>query len=955
MNHTGLSSVSGMETERGRGGHSKGNRNRGRRKGRSKGIEENSSSVCLPQVQQPASIKEALPLADSCNNVPSISHTTALRKDSQMTATKMGSTFEDVIPAVDPEQIHPLPAASSQAEGEPENHRGTTNLRNPKSQNRQRPTSGRSAAAVSVTDSTGFTSESRKVSVQDIDMLSNRTGPVNQITSGAVTRESPSKVHFVDGSAYNECDGNMVDASSLIHPTKRRIRRRGKAKVGCYVNTRDHTAQPNVDHLAPATNSNLEAHEVHVLSPGETTIRLSQQSKDLEPPIAARVETPSNSASVNINCCLNVPPGVNNGSNVHANDSSSTAAAVGIEVDSHGQAATRPPRRRNRRKPKAKDSIEQCNISPATPAGPAETIIPATLMKQTTCVKQESMVPTHTPSYHQGIAEINVQPGPGSKETEENDNTVPVDASAPVVDTGTGENSARRRRRRKNKAKAAGGSDNEKELVHAVATNDREKHEVPQEPEQKRSQYQHFIPCLVLRTFATPESRALGGRRGALVNVYSMKDACITPTPIARCYGHPNMYQDVSATDEMHIEKALAVLEGLAARAVERVKREQAKGASSVTLNRVEKNYIRKFLFVMKYRGPFFWTKYNHALGDYRHADRELVLEFMRKRGFTKPIEVWLHNLKTILDTPIDPKYDWESTIRKNCFIHDGIWFIHNMNDFFMAFVQPANPDNEFIITDVAFGIHEGPTEVLFTKEDSLHASNFSLRAKSYGYYTEFHKMAPFSPKLLLVLRWHSLINEETKRDLRELADISRSPGSHQWKVPSAFDKLHLDLPQKTYVVDVGTQTDEDTFEFTLHKISDQDVWQFNSLFLEHVRQNITWHSNAALKRTLIEYLNAEKFLEKPTVAFGLGEEELRRHPAIIRREQLYRLLAILEGHQGKGMELPVPPLSSHIGKMLEFEGRLSRNPFAQGYLKMGMFSFSTRLPSFPELVELEP
>lgn len=628
---------------------------------------------------------------------------------------------------------------------------------------------------------------------------------------------------------------------------------------------------------------------------------------------------------------------------------------------------TRSAKRRNRRKGKAAVKCDD-NLSDATvqPNGPnVGHVAPATTSnleapEMATIVSSQSTglngIGAHAPPMVDTAVGKDIVP-PVVAEI-----IVPLGSALANVNnipgTGAGRSKrAKRGRGRKNKAEAAASCDDAKTSVHAVGTsgevniNKCEQHAVPQGSEQgsaPRSQYQHFVPCLVLRAFSTAESRALGGRRGAQVNVYSMKDACITPQPVARCYGYHNMYQDISAADEMHVEKALAVLEGRAAKAIDKVKRAQAKDASSVTLTRTERNNIRKFLFVMLYRRPLFWKKYSFTAENYQLVDRDRVLQFMRKRGFTRPIQVWLHNLKTILDTPIDPKDEWENSILETCFIDDGKWFIQHMNDFFTTFVQPENPENEFIVTDTSFGIHEGPTDTPLVEGGTPEAGNnleysFETLQQACGsqvapaYYTVFHTMAPFSPKLLLVLRSLMLQNEDTKRMLRQAADTSPSPGSDQWKCRSIFDKLHLDIPRANYI-SPGSHTDGDTFGFTIHKISDQDVWRFNSIFLEHVRQSMTWNSNVALKRTLTEYLDNEKFLRPMSTSFRFGEEEWRKQPGITRREQLYRLLAILEGHQGKGMELPVPPLGSHIAGMLEFEAKTSRNPDSQGYFKLGMF-----------------
>ena len=95
-----------------------------------------------------------------------------------------------------------------------------------------------------------------------------------------------------------------------------------------------------------------------------------------------------------------------------------------------------------------------------------------------------------------------------------------------------------------------------------------------------------------------------------------MKDATITPSPVARCYGRYNLNQDASANNGNHIEEALSVLEGAASNLIKKIKVAQASNEESVTLSRHERNVVRKFLVVIKYRTRLFWTKYNCTLED---------------------------------------------------------------------------------------------------------------------------------------------------------------------------------------------------------------------------------------------------------------------------------------------------------------------------------------------------
>lgn len=410
-----------------------------------------------------------------------------------------------------------------------------------------------------------------------------------------------------------------------------------------------------------------------------------------------------------------------------------------------------------------------------------------------------------------------------------------------------------------------------------------------------------------------------------------------------------NLYQDAgaSAVDEMHIEKALSVLERQASRIITRIKRAQARNEPSVTLTRVERNCVRKFLFVMKFRNPFFWAKYGCTTEEYQHVDREYVLKFMQERNLTKPIEVWLLTLKTIIETPIDANDEWEKTVYDTCFSHDALWFILHMNGSFMSFCQPADMEDEFILSESAFGIHEGPSEgtaAFIPKWTSTARRDIGgldvtteiakMRANN-GWYTEYHHLAPFSPKLLLVLRSNNLRTEESKRQFRDMAN-SGIPGSHQWAIPSVFDHLHLEPPEPSYgrniPIEQFKRSDQDTFTFPLHKLSRRDLVLFNSIILNEVRKELTWTSDLAMTRTLEAYLEEERFRLPMSAAVFLEGED----PEITRRQKLHKLFEMLKGRLGEEVESSTPSIGSHIRGMGDFERRLQNNAQEQGYFKLG-------------------
>ncbi len=78
--------------------------------------------------------------------------------------------------------------------------------------------------------------------------------------------------------------------------------------------------------------------------------------------------------------------------------------------------------------------------------------------------------------------------------------------------------------------------------------------------------------------------------------------------------------------------------------------------------------WSEKFIFLMKYRGPTFCRRYNHeSAAGYDSNDRERMLDYMRKKGFERPIDVWLDNIEAVIDLDMDEELRWISTSRSVC------------------------------------------------------------------------------------------------------------------------------------------------------------------------------------------------------------------------------------------------------------------------------------------------
>ncbi|KAF8451461.1 hypothetical protein BDZ91DRAFT_802688 [Kalaharituber pfeilii] len=491
--------------------------------------------------------------------------------------------------------------------------------------------------------------------------------------------------------------------------------------------------------------------------------------------------------------------------------------------------------------------------------------------------------------------------------------------------------SAKKRRKGKKPAKSAADTTAAGESGQGAApTTDRA------QDQRDEDRYHHFIPRLALRNFSPAPPQAKPDRNPR-IHYYHLSTHNLHFDPVGNRYGNPSMYLDASASNKQHIEVALSKLERIASNIITRIKEALAKGDAMVTMTRTERNNLRKFLFVMRYRTQLIWGKYNRPLEQYDMADRSHVLKYMRRKGFTKPLEVWLHTLKTILDTHLDANKTWIQKIREECFEHDAAWFVFNMEESFMALCTPKSDDDEFILSECAFSIHEGPTEApmaAYTKSDPsgmLDPLEFGRSRSSK--YTEFHKLAPLAPNLLVVLRSNHL-RGENKWMLKERAKF---PGQEQWARKSIFD--HLDL--KPAMPSYGQVTpaefkpkDDDKFTFKLHKLGHRDVRLFNSVILEEAKQGLTWRRDEAMVRTLREYLEDESC--KLGAEFTLFTGALDTLPDVRRREALWILVRKLEQRMGAATVWTMPTLGSHFQGMDRLERSLAQNKFAKGYFQLG-------------------
>jgi hypothetical protein len=278
------------------------------------------------------------------------------------------------------------------------------------------------------------------------------------------------------------------------------------------------------------------------------------------------------------------------------------------------------------------------------------------------------------------------------------------------------------------------------------------------------AQYQHYIPQFLLRNFSHPYKppkekgsknrgrfRAEKGKhRGdKVLNIVDLTsdEPQLLESPVSRWFGQEDMYKDVADVikSKEDVEQELSKLESRTAIILQKVKKAHEDSEPGIWLTRVERNMLRKFLFIMKYRGPGFYKKYfSQDPQTYDSEDKHLLRAYMADKGMTMPGDVWLHNLRTILDLDMDAEGNWITKLPELMFPADAGMFIFHVQSSYMAFCTTAEKHNKFILTDQCYNLFEGPTNETFCAKTGKYRGNT---------YMCYHDFGPVSPKLIIVLR----------------------------------------------------------------------------------------------------------------------------------------------------------------------------------------------------------
>jgi len=112
------------------------------------------------------------------------------------------------------------------------------------------------------------------------------------------------------------------------------------------------------------------------------------------------------------------------------------------------------------------------------------------------------------------------------------------------------------------------------------------------------------------------------------------------------------------------------------------------------------------------------YSRYNHEMPEASVVyDKEYIHEYMDGKLYERPLNVWLNNIKQIIDIKMDLEYDWASELPKRLYPDDDIGFFIYNEIIYMHICTPVNPDDKFILTDNSYNVFKGPNTCVRNKE----------------------------------------------------------------------------------------------------------------------------------------------------------------------------------------------------------------------------------------------
>lgn len=257
----------------------------------------------------------------------------------------------------------------------------------------------------------------------------------------------------------------------------------------------------------------------------------------------------------------------------------------------------------------------------------------------------------------------------------------------------------------------------------------------------------------------------------------------ITEKPVRRIFGQSDMYNDDSALDsaqQRRVETELSKLENEVSSVFRKILKDCEDGKELVVLKCSEEFLLKKFIFVMKYRSTLFFTRYNHKRReDYNDNDKKNMLDYMERCRFARPIDVWFDNLVKILTTRAKNEVEYVRKLRTSMYPKDVLWVELHMLLKYPVVCVPAREDEEFVLSEHAFSLYEGPND------------------GDGKPWTEFHTLCVVAPRVAILMRddcLPELIDDQNKTVRQRHKEVLRDQLS-QHHTPEEATSLFYDLP----------------------------------------------------------------------------------------------------------------------------------------------------------------
>ncbi|KAF2653856.1 hypothetical protein K491DRAFT_750516 [Lophiostoma macrostomum CBS 122681] len=201
----------------------------------------------------------------------------------------------------------------------------------------------------------------------------------------------------------------------------------------------------------------------------------------------------------------------------------------------------------------------------------------------------------------------------------------------------------------------------------------------------------------------------------------------------------------------------------------------------------------------------------------------------MEKKGFNRPWEVWYDNLMGILDHTSTSEEEWFLSLQERVYPEAAIWAQMIMRCKYPILCTPSEDHEEFMLTEGAYSLHEGPPEP--------------------EAWVEFHVICVVSPRLTVLMRDILLPEiiedrEESKRLSKQVAHADHlKPLSNPQDAHSIFHDLVVVKPRVGKYISTGSgdinlvtdpmaDTEGDRLCLPIFRIGSPDVQSLNSVIL---------------------------------------------------------------------------------------------------------------------------